>query len=216
MITLNLLPPELKRKKRTLTHLKVSSIPQIPIFKICLVVAGGLVLIHSLLLLVLVFQSYSLRALKAKWETIAEKRQIVSELTQRHDDLAAREKMIQQLLSHRSLWSRKLKGLSDSMVPGAWLRVLSLDKRLLPAPAAPAKGAPNFERKILVLEGTVVSLRGDELAIIGRFVRRLKEDQNFFSDFQGIEVESTKRRTIHDIEVVDFKLLCLFREGASP
>ena len=216
MITLNLLPPEFRRKKRTLTHLKISSLPPVPIFKICLYAAGGLAVIHSLLLLVLIFHSYSLRALKAKWETIAEKRQIVSEFTQRHDELAAKEKMIQQLLTYRSLWARKLKGLSDSMVPGVWLRLLSLDKRLLPAPAAPAKGAPNFERKMLVLEGTVVSLRGDELAIIGRFVRRLKEDQNFFSDFQGIEVESTKRRTIHDIEVVDFKLLCLFREGASP
>ena len=67
-----------------------------------------------------------------------------------------------------------------------------------------------------MLEGTVVSLRGDELAMIGRFIRRLKENQHFFSDFQGVEVESTKRRAIQEIEVMDFKLVCSFREGVTP
>lgn len=211
MIALNLLPPELKQKKHTLTHLKITSFPRIPIFKICLGVAGGLLVIHSLLLIVLVYRSASLRGLKAKWETIAEKRRIVFDLTQRHDDLAAKEKLIQQLLSQRSLWARKLKGLSDSMVPGLWLRAFSLGKRVLPT-TPPAK---SLERKMLSLEGTVVSLRGDELAIVGRFVRRLKENQNFFADFQEVEVESTKRRAIRDTEVMDFKLLCTFREGMS-
>ena len=213
MITLSLLPPELKKQRKSFTHLKLSVASQLPIFKICLYVAGGLVVVHTLLVLILVQQSYSLRGLKSRWEGIAEKRKVVFELTQRHEELTAREKTFQQLTSGRPLWARRLKGLSDSMVPGVWLRVLSMGERSVAASTPKDKGGKSSVAKILVLEGTVASVRGDELAMIGRFVRGLKENQDFFSDFQGVEVDSTRRRSIKDIEVMDFKIICTFREG---
>ena len=215
MIKLNLLPSDLRKRHRTLTTLQLSVVTRLPIFKICLYVAGGLLILHSLLFLILVWWSFSLKGVKSRWEAIAEKRQMVSELTKRHAELSAKEKNLQQLTSRRPLWSKKLKGLSESMVSGVWLRVFSLEERTVSVPS-PAQKAATGSRKALILEGTAASLRGDQLAIIGRFIRGLKQNPNFSFEFQEVELESTHTRKIQDIEVMDFKIICLLREGSVP
>ena len=235
MITLNLLPPELRKRHRptltTLTGLKLPLITRINLFVVCLYVGGGLLILHSFLFLVLLGWSLSLRGLKARWESVSQNRQIVAEITQRHTELLARETLVQQLTGKRLLWSKRLQGLVESVPTGVWLRELSVGEINVPVPVSPdprstrgiggAKGPKGVSigsalRKILILEGTAASLKGDEPAMIGRFIRALKENSLFFADFQDVVLESMKRRSIEQTEVMDFKVVCTFREGAVP
>lgn len=234
MITLNLLPPDLKKRHRptlSATSLKLPFLPRINLFVVCLYVAGAFLILHSFLLLIFFGWSLSLKGLKGRWESVAQKRQVVAEITERHTELLAREGVVQQLAGKRLSWSKKLQGLAESVPTGIWLRRLSVGEVTLPSQApkeprgakgvatakAPRGGAVGSDlRKALILEGTAASLRRDEPAIIGRLIRSLKENPLFFADVHDVVLESMKRRSIEKIEVMDFKVVCTFQEGVLP
>ena len=91
---------------------------------------------------------------------------------------------------------------------GIWLRKLSLEKEAAAQDAL--AGVPG--KRFLKLEATAVSVNHDEMGIIGNFVRKLKLNKEFFQHFQGIEVEGVLRRQIVAVEVMDFTLICLFKQ----
>lgn len=50
------------------------------------------------------------------------------------------------------------------------------------------------------------------MGAIGNFVRNLKLNKEFFQHFSGIELEGVLRRQIATVEVMDFTLICLFKQ----
>ncbi|MBI4437212.1 MAG: hypothetical protein HY590_07370 [Candidatus Omnitrophica bacterium] len=218
MIKLNLLPPELKKKKGGMTALMhLPAVSKIPLQIIYLYAAGGLAAIYTLVFLVQLAFSLSLNTLKGEWEKISPKQDEIRQLVKEYETLVSREKAVQGLLVDKFLWSRKLYQLSQSFVPGVWLQEMALEERTreVSSGASGGKSAPPVKERILILSGSAVS-PGEETAVVGRFIRGLKENRGFFADFTEVEVESIKRRPISTLEVMDFKVICTFREGILP
>lgn len=226
MITLNLLPLEYRKKKVAALSFKQFSkltpgpffegVTRIPFRAIYVYGGGGLVILYTFVVLGILVNGLMLKGLKKEWERMAPEYEKAARLTQEHAALDAEERAV--LLLRRSYrWSKKLEQLSDSMVGGVWLQELSLEER---SPGASAQGAVaggvgslGKKERLLVLLGSVVSLKEDETALVGRFIRHLKENREFFEDFLDVELESIKRRAVQSLEVMDFKIICTFREG---
>ncbi len=49
-------------------------------------------------------------------------------------------------------------------------------------------------------------------ASIGKFIKSLKDNNSFFSDFSDIDLGSIKRDKVNDQEVMSFKITCFFKE----
>ena len=219
MIKLNLLPQELQKKKGGMTTLmKLPAANKIPLQIIYLYVGGSLAAVYTLVFLVQLAFSLYLRNLNTEWEKISPKQEEIRQLVKEYETLASRERAVQDLLGDKFLWSRKLQQLSESLVPGVWLQELLLEERTreLPSGGAAGKASSPTEEKVLILSGSAVSPSGEEPAIVGRFVRSLKENRSFFTDFVEVEPGPVTRRPIGTIEVMDFKVICTFREGVLP
>lgn len=217
MIKLNLLPPETRKKKTPspfgqipgISKVSFQWLSKIPLRSAYLYGVGGLLAFSTLLFLGAWWSRYTLGTLEKKLTEVAPDRAKIEQIAREYGELELAEKTIQSLDRPFS-WSNKLKALSDSMVWGIWLQELSLGER---HQEGPSSGGTPLSQRTLILAGTAASSRGDEVALIGRFIRSLKENENFYRDFSQVELESTKRRTIASLEVMDFKINCAFREG---
>ena len=222
MIELNLLPLELQKKKPTFSFEKLPDVTRVPLqflsrlpFRLIGFYGGGaLLVLYTLAVLGVVVNQHALSTLKKEWDQIAPQREKINLLSGEYKELDAVEKAVQKLNHHFS-WSKKLQDLSGAMVRGVWLRELSIGERH--RDAAPQQGTPGgsgrLPEKLLILTGSAASSKGDQTAVVGRFIRSLKENKDFFSDFTNVELESIKRRSIQSQDVMDFKIICTFKEG---
>ena len=221
MIQLNLLPPEYRKKKSSFTleqlpgvhALPLQLLSGLPLQRIYLFVGGGLLALYTLAFLGVQINALTLKRLETEWAQLSQEREKIKQMTQNYTELEATEKAVEKL-HHQFRWSQKLQQLSDSMVRGVWLRELSLGEYhgegvVLPGGAQ----SGNQPERVLILTGTAASPKGDQTALVGRFIRSLNENKDFFADFKGVKLESIKRRTIQSLDVMDFKILCTFREG---
>lgn len=208
MIQLNLLPPEYRKKKSSFTlerfpllnALPLHLLSGLPLQKIYISVGGGLLALYTLAFLGVQLNALTLKRFEKQWGQLSQEREKVDRMTREYAELEATEKAVERL-HHQFRWSQKLQQLSGSMVRGVWLRELSLEERQ-------GEGTP-----ILILTGTAASPKGDQTALVGRFIRSLNDNKEFFTDFKEVKLESIKRRSIQTLDVMDFKVLCAFREG---
>ncbi len=221
MITLDLLPPERRRKKEAksgtslqwLGKYSVSFVSKIPFRLLYLYVGGACLALYTFVFFGGLVSGATLRGLRREWEKIAPERERVNRVSKEYQELEVAEKALEKL-ENPFQWSRKLQELSDSMVHGVWLQELSVGRRRKELPVGSEAGAESsLEERLLILTGSAASPKGDHTAIVARFIRSLKENEGFFADFTEVELESIKRRTIHELEVMDFKIICTFREG---
>jgi hypothetical protein len=66
--------------------------------------------------------------------------------------------------------------------------------------------------RYLIISGYASRLGEEDTALIGKFMKALKENPSFYSDFSDIELGTIKRDKIEDQEVMGFKITCLFKE----
>jgi hypothetical protein len=124
----------------------------------------------------------------------------------------------------RFSWAKKLNDLSDSMTPGIWLTELSYDEKLgeVQRPALPSplkkkganENAPTTEKVVLrylTISGMASSMGEEGTALIGRFIKNLKANNEFYSDFSEIELGTITREKVDDQEVMKFNITCLFK-----
>ncbi len=191
MIEINLLPPELRKKEANF---------KLPIPKETLVFFGGavmavLVLIHLFLMGALAAKKVKYLGLNMEWQKILPEKNKIDVLMSEQKEIAEKIKSIDKLTKKgRISWAKKLNIISDVLSQGVWVRLI------------------NFSGKELTIEGSSVSLRGEEVVLVNKFASALKNNAGFYSDFKDLEVSSIKRRQIKNIEVVDFALVATFRE----
>jgi hypothetical protein len=123
-------------------------------------------------------------------------------------------------------WAKKLNDLSDSMTSGLWLSSLEYDEKTGEKPAAGGARAPTNDKgkmaspggvterttnRYLILSGYASSMGEQGTSLIGKFIKSLKDNAGFYSDFGDIELGSIKAEKIQDQEVMSFKLTCMFK-----
>lgn len=219
MIEINLLPPEIKKRKRKI------ELPDISFLPIVAGLLGVIIIIHLLLGMTLSLKAKSLKRLERKWETILPDEQVAdrmkSELTAMRGKIGA----IDKLMKNRRSWARRLNDISDSMIAGVWLNKLWLENRVItqePAVKNDAGGSGGKVKEIkaeskkivirsLHLAGSVIAAGGEETATIGKFIRGIKDNESFFSDFKDIESASIQRTKLKEEEIMNFELIGYFK-----
>ena len=212
MIEINLLPEELKKKRRKI------ELPDIAFLPIIAGLLGIIIVTHLSLGLAVTLKARTLKRLQAKWEEILPDKEKADEL--KYELTAMRDKIeaIEELVEGRLSWAKKLSDLSDAMIAGVWLSRLWLEKKVIlqdvEVGGDKESSAPEFRKTIiesLHLNGSVFTAGGEETAAVGKFIRSLKVNRGFFYDFKEIETASIQRTKLEESEVMDFELICHFK-----
>lgn len=187
MIEINLLPPKMRKRKLEL--------PKLPLLPVGVGILGILVMVNFTMGLVVRRRNAQLKRLTKEWDVNLPSKRQADAISLTIKELHTRKKVMDDLVKKGSFWSKKLNLLSDLVPMGIWLTELSLDE----------KGDLRF----LTLDGVSVPFKGQEMvAQVTKFMDALKEDEEFFSGFEVIELGPIKRIMVEDAEVMEFSLIC--------
>ncbi len=179
MISINLLPDELKERNRK------GIAPQDYVVYLAAGLLAALLALHLLLGLIYVGRDIHLGVLASAMKNQESLLKKVENFKQEYGYLFRDEfSPGQGGLS----WSEKLYCMSKDLPNGVWLNELSFVDR-------------NFQ-----LRGSIVSLQRNEVGLMNAFLDSLKKDSSFFKDFVTLEPGPLKRRMVASYEVVDFSL----------
>jgi Tfp pilus assembly protein PilN len=101
--------------------------------------------------------------------------------------------MIQQLIGQRINWAEKLNKLSLNLPSGVWFNEIQVNS------------------KEFILKASVISLQKEEMNLINAFIDNLKNDKDFFKDFNNLELNSAQKRVIGGYDVTDFILVGILK-----
>ncbi len=222
MIEINLLPEESKKKRRSSEIIDVSamSMPSLPLIGMAAWAAGVILIIQLILFVIGFMTGATFKSLSLQYKDILPKKLETEKLKVRVDTTNKKVAAIDELMVKRFSWEKKLNSLSDSMTPGIWLTELEYDEKIRALPksaeAGPAKkkGGQSAEETLsryLILYGAASSMGEEGTALIGRFIKSLKDDPEFYSDFSDIELGTIKREKVDDQEIMTFKITCFFK-----
>ena len=230
MIEINLLPEEFKRREPRFARLDLArfNAGELPILKILAAAAGVPVIVSTALFLIGIYAKSNLSSLERTAREITPARKEAEVLQARVDTINKKVTAIDDLMVKRFGWAKKLDDLSGSVTPGIWLTELSYTEKMVdrsaplnatavkakPGSGAPKKNPPAAKTvvKHLVLSGYASGSGEDVTALVGKFIKSLKDNEDFYSDFGDIELGAIKRDKIEDQEVMNFKITCLFKE----
>jgi len=224
MIEINLLPEDIRKKKRSPPNIdaSITNVSNMPVINMVIIAAGLMLAIQSVLFIIGVISGVAFNSMEHKYKNIASKRDETMQLKVKVDAANKKVAAIDELMVKRFSWEKKLNSLSDSMTPGIWLTELEYDEKLTGVPksvsADPAKkkggkAAEGVLSRCLVLSGAASSMGEEGTALIGRFIKSLKDDPVFYSDFSDIELGTIKREKMDDQEIMTFKITCFFKAG---
>jgi len=198
MIEINLLPDEKRKKTKEFFSFDLGRLG-IDTGKIAQIAGAGAV--GFLVLLVLLFfmgssiRTHQMRKLMLKEQAMSEETSGAELVSDGISILRTKMQVLSQITKRQFLWAQKLNELSDLVLPGIWLTRMRTDVD------------NNF-----VIEGSVVSKKEEAMALVGEFMKNIREHQSFFKDFSNIRLESVQRRSQESKDVVDFKIALYFKD----
>lgn len=193
MIEINLLPEELRKKKSEFSFDLNMGAEKLKFW-----IAGGavgiLILIFMLIFTASFVRKTQIDGLLAREKDFSSKFSQVDSVSKEIAVLRAKMSALDQLTKRKFLWTEKLNQLSDLVLPGIWFTHVYTDSE-----------------NRLIIEGSVVSKSEEAMASVGKFMKNLKEDQQFFKDFKNIKLESVQRKNKEEKDMVDFKIALYFQ-----
>ena len=226
MIEINLLPEELRKKKRRAASTTASqkNLQGIPFLKIAAMAVGGIAIIQLAVFAIGFTYGTNYNFLGKNYKEVLPKKQEAEKLKLQADNMSRKVAAIDELMVKRFSWAKKLSDLCDSMTPGIWLTELGYYEKLSeitkPAKINLRKAGPDFEAKpqvekvvlkYLTIFGMASSMGEEGTALIGRFMKSLKSNSDFYSDFSDIELGTITREKVDEQEVMKFNITCLFK-----
>lgn len=207
MIEINLLPQELRKRPPLFSGLdfKGIDIKSIPILKIAAGIGAGLVLLQFAVFLFGGISNIQLASITKKYNAILPEKKEADVLKAKVTDINKRSGAIDELMVKRFSWARKINLLSDCMTPGIWLSELYYDER--PVSGQNKKAVSGA----LVISGYASGAGEQGTALIGKFIKSLQDNKDFYSDVAGIDLVSTKSDRVDKQDVMSFRISCLFK-----
>lgn len=195
MIEINLMPEELKARQRGKTEKTAAALSaglvnfKVKYFIYLIPLALGiLICTHIYLGLMSFVKNLELKHLANKWHGLEQQRKEVEAFNAEYALISEDAAVIQQLSQSRINWAQKLNMLSLGLPPGIWYNEISV--------------SPNE----FILQGTVVALQKEELALINKLISALKNDPDFFKGFSSLELSSVQKKTAGGYDIFDFVL----------
>jgi len=226
MIEINLLPEELGKKKRQAASTAISqiSLKNLPFLKIAAIAVIGLLAIQLMVFIAGVIYGTNYSMLEKNYKEILPRKQETEKLRLQADNMSKKVIAIDELMVKRLSWMKKLSDLSESMTPGTWLTELGYYEKLgeisrpvkinLLKQKPGVEAAPLVEKvalRYLTISGMASSMGEEGTALIGRFMKSLKSNSEFYSDFSDIELGTITREKVDEQEVMKFTITCLFK-----
>ena len=200
MVQINLLPVVQKKEPKLKIGFKIDLGP------ILFIWAGAFVVIvaaWAFMGLQLSGKQKTLTELDAQIKSLKFTLEKVQRLKKDKELLSQRLEFMRHTIKRDVLWAKNLNRLSNLIPQSIWLHKLSLSTKT-------EEDIKRYER--LAIEGTVVSLRGQEVIdIIGMFMKAIQNDRIFAEQFSEVKLVSSQRKKSGRIEIMDFQLSCQFR-----
>jgi len=188
MIDINLVPPHLRKQKKS----RILGTINIPL-EIIIGCGGGLLIllgmIHIVLLLVNVGKLAHHRSLKHQWESMRADKENVDSVVSKMRTFQGKYTALEDIAKKAELsWAQKLNLLSDYLPRGMWFKRIALNNEML------------------FIEGSSIISQGgaNEIASVSRLISKLKGSDEFMGDFTELELGSIQRLRIKNVEIVDF------------
>ena len=191
MIQINLLPDELKKKKR-----KAFDWKKFPLLPILMTIFLGVVFFHFLIIGVTVLTGMQRSRIQAEWKKFEPEKNKFDKLKQDVAELNNIVHVVEALTEYRILWAKALNELSDSVPSNVWLSSLYFDER--------------GDLSLLVLEGYASSASEEGASYVARFIKLLEDNSVINMLCSEIELGSMKQFLIDGKEVMYFTLTCTF------
>jgi len=225
MLEINLLPEELKKSRRAAPKIDTKNVnlEKLPLLNIALIAAGIFVAVQIAVFGLGILGDAALRSLDKKYKDILPAKTEADKLSAQASIMSNKVKAIDELMVKRFSWAKKLGSLNDAVTPGIWLTQLEYDEKLVERPRAGAsnaqkgresQGKPAMEKilqRYLVISGAASSMGEEGTALIGRFIKSLKDNESFYSGFSDIELGNIRREQVSGQEIMNFKITCLFK-----
>lgn len=226
MIEINLLPETQKKRQERFKKLDISTLDlqKIPVLQILLACAAFLAILQLVLFFAGSYTQRSYRRLDGEYKDILPKKMESDILKAQAEAINKKIAAINELMVNRFAWAKKLSDLSDCMIPGIWLSELHYDEKMADRVYTPeGKGArgigiipakPVAQKvltRYLIISGYALNSQNEGTSSIGKYIKTLKENSSFYSDFSDIELGAIKRDKIEDQEVMSFTITCLFK-----
>lgn len=194
MIEINLIPPELRKKKGGLFS-DGFNIPLEIIVGCGGALIGLLVIAHIGLLAINMKKLSAFKKLEAQWSGIATAKANVDVVKADLKEMKARRKAIEEVTEKQKIvWSKKLNVISDSLPRGVWLKKISLGE------------------EAFFIEGSAISRQKKEMINVHSFAAALKKNKDFLKHLVEVEVGSINRRRINKMEIADFLITTKLEE----
>jgi hypothetical protein len=214
MIGINLLPQELRRKKRTQFEM-----PQISVLPIVAIVAVALVGIHIVLSLLLGINGGRLKRWNARWDGMGPEREKTEKVTKQIASLKGRVLAIRKIAKPEVDWAEILTGLNQAVTPHVWLSSFDMNfskgakKKKVSRRKSKSKKKEKVEVVIPVLYLSGFALGESEVATSSsaKFITSLEETDNFSKYFDKIELKNIRSQKVLKESVMGFELNCKFK-----
>lgn len=181
MIEINLLPEDRRPRKASPADEKFfMSLLVIPLVILALVVS------HAYLGVMYIVKSSRVNVLSAAWKQMEPERVKLEGMKNKIAASSSDARAVNDILSNRIVYAEKLQKLSEYLPSGIWFNDIF------------------FSRKELIVKGSVVSLRQDELELISSLRDAMVNDKDFMKNFNSVEMGPVQRRSIGTYEVLDF------------
>ncbi len=207
MVEINLLPQELKPKHSLFsgTDFKGLDINSIPILKIAAGIGACLVLAQLAVSLIWIISNAELRSAAKRYNEISPEKIVADALKAKVADINKRTGAIDELIVKRFSWARKINLLSDCVTPGIWLSEVYYDEKPVTDKTTTARlGA-------LIINGYASGAGEQGTALIGKFIKSLQDNKNFYSDMASVDLVSTKSDKVDKQDVMSFRITCIYK-----
>lgn len=213
MIELNLLPKELRTKKKRQT---VQQGPRMPIFHLAACIMAVLVTVNLLISLLVMNNKGLLKTLNGKWDQMEPQREKTSKVASEIASLQKKVTAVRKIAKPDLAWTKLLSGLNQAVIPNVWLSEFILKFR----EEGGRRGAPKTVSELpetLDITGYALGSSESATALVGKFITSLKRNTDFSEYFDGIELKNMRGSEIADEEVMMFELECKFKaEEVAP
>lgn len=203
MIEINLLPKELRKKKKILID-----IADIPVIPLAVGAVSMCILLHILVLSLIISNKYWLTSLHNEWKQLEPEKGKAEKVQM---DLAALKKKvfaIRKIAKPDIDWAGVLTGLSEAVIPGIWLNDVDLTFLDSEGKKSTVGNVPGF----LVITGCALGESDEASLFVAKFITSLKNTQKFADCFGQIELENIKSQNVEKEEVMLFNLNCRFKQ----
>ena len=215
MITINLLPTELRKARKGL------KLPGMEIF-----ITGGVILVVVMVLIYLIsfssakFMGWTHNKLVAEYSKLEPIMREAEKLESAKKSINRKISLLKKLMHSRIIWAKRLNRLSDILPFQTWLTKMAVEKRTEMVSTAPkTKASPGAGKKVkksynvFILEGMALSRENEDMTRrIGDLIKKVREDSIFSSDFSSVNLVSTCRVNVADVDIMSFKVGCRFKQ----